>query len=106
MALLGLASADMTEPEGGSASGGEEASAKVDTARNMRAMAAIKKAGHTQEEAEKIAGAPIADWTSDELDVLRDWITAQPAATSAPSPDEEARIKAREAKESYGKVKK
>lgn len=69
LSLLGIATADHVEPTG-------EASAvgAVDTQRNMRAVAAITRAGRTLQDAEAVACRPLAEWTDVELAALRSWL--------------------------------
>lgn len=72
LAVLGMATKDMKEPGDGAT--GERDASHVDSARNMKALREIIKRGHTREEAEKIAGKQIQDWTETELDKLRAWL--------------------------------
>jgi hypothetical protein len=74
LALLGLATADMVEPTGEQ----EPDVERVDTARNMRAMADLVKGGKTREAVEKFVGKPVTAWTAADLDKLRAWVA--PAA--------------------------
>lgn len=77
LALLGIATADMPEPAG-------EAEppdpSRVDTDRNMRAVAALKKYGKTRADAEAFLGHTIAGWTSEDLDKLKAWLKPAPEA--------------------------
>lgn len=69
LSLLGIATRDMVDP-----TPSRPEPDKVDSAHNLRAMAAIKKAGKTKEQAEEFAGRPVQEWTAADLDKLRGWI--------------------------------
>lgn len=78
LSILGIATADMKDPESGDepkADPGE----MVDTQRNMRAVAAITKAGKTKKEAEKLVDRPVQKWTTSDLDKLREWLKPKSA---------------------------
>jgi hypothetical protein len=83
LSLLGIATADMDEPK---PNGAPPDAGAVDSARNMRAMAALAKAGKTREEAEKIAGRPVTEWTGADLAKLREWIEPNTETASLPQP--------------------
>lgn len=68
LSLLGIATADMQEPTG------EPEPGHIDTERNMRAVQAFVKSGHTKEDAEHLVNKPVAQWTVADLDVLRGWL--------------------------------
>jgi hypothetical protein len=70
LALLGIATADMPEPTGEAASD----PAKVDTERNMKAVAYAKKCGRTKQDCEKQIGKAMPDWDAADLDKLRAWL--------------------------------
>ncbi len=80
LAILGIATADMVEPQGQAAAPAPE---KIDTARNMRAMAALAKAGKSREAVEQYVGKPVGEWTLADLDKLRAWDA--PSGKEAPS---------------------
>lgn len=61
LALLGIATADMQEPHG------ETDKDHVDSAANMKAMAAAVKAGHKKTDVEKQIGKPVQEWTDADL---------------------------------------
>ncbi len=84
LSLLGLASADMKEPEG-DITPSEDA---VDTARNMRALADLVKGGKTKDAVEAFVGKPVKEWIPADLDKLRAWIA--PAVDDALVSKEEA----------------
>lgn len=75
LSLLGIATADMKEPE-------PEAPDpdKVDSTRNLRAVGSLAKYGKTRPEAESYLKRAVADWTSADLDKLKAWVT--PADTT------------------------
>ncbi len=82
LSLLGIATADMKEPE-------PEAPTPdtVDSARNLKAVGWLTKQGKARVDAEVFIGRPVADWTAADLDKLRAW--AKPAtdpATGEPVP--------------------
>lgn len=66
LSLLGIATADHKEPEG------ETPPDHIDTALNMKAAAAMKKAGYPKADAEKLIGRTVAEWTTSDLDKLRE----------------------------------
>lgn len=70
LSLLGIATADMPEPQG------EPDPERIDTARNRKALKACLDAGHTKEGAESQIGKPVEEWTAADLDVLREWYKA------------------------------
>lgn len=70
LSLLGIATADMEEP--GPVSEGDVT--RVNTEMNLKAVAAIKKAGRTKEQAEEYVGRFAEEWTSSDLDLLRAWL--------------------------------
>lgn len=92
LAVLGIATADMREPQG-PASAAEAGESAVDSARNMRALREIVRRGKTKEEAEKVAGGPIQGWTAADLDKLRAWLKPEEPKPE-PAKDETPRIPA------------
>lgn len=68
LSLLGIATADMKEPAG------PPADDAVDTNRNMRAAAAVKKSGRAVSDAEAFLGRSVQEWTTTDLDRLREWL--------------------------------
>lgn len=68
LSLLGIATADMKEPAG------PPADDAVDTNRNMRAAAAVKKSGRAVADAEAFLGRSVQEWTTTDLDRLREWL--------------------------------
>ena len=79
MALLGLATADMVEPDGR-----EPALATgVDSAANLRACGWLAKRGITRGQAVAFVGREVHQWTSADLDKLREW-GRRPAVESPP----------------------
>lgn len=81
LALLGLATADMIEPSHEAEAPNPE---KIDTARNMRAMADLVKTGKKKKEIEEYIGKSCATWTEKDLDKLRTWKLSPKATGSAP----------------------
>lgn len=75
LALLGIATRDMTEP-----TGEPDRSTLVDTDRNMRAARAVTKAGRKLEDAEAHIGRSVREWTGTDLTKLREWLP--PKATA------------------------
>ena len=71
LSLLGIATADMEEDKPSESSSEPDA---VDSARNMKAMAFITKNGKTKEEAEEHVKRSVQDWTTADLEALREWI--------------------------------
>lgn len=79
LALLGIATADMKEPE--SEERGD--SDGVDARLNLRAAAWVVKQGRTREAAEAHIGRPVSKWTAADLRELRTW--ASPPDDVGPS---------------------
>lgn len=69
LSLLGIATADMQDP-----APNEENKDRIDAKLNLRAMAGIRRAGHSPEEAEARVGKPLREWTIGDVDVLRQWL--------------------------------
>lgn len=67
LALLGIATADMEEPKPQVAEG-------VDTERNLKAVAALKKYGKTRQEAEAVIGKVAQEWTAEDIVTLKEWL--------------------------------
>lgn len=76
LSLLGIATADHRDPQPQSGS-----SSDVDVSRNLKAAARLKKHGKTRQEAEKYLDRDVKDWTSGDLDRLRDWLAPKTAAS-------------------------
>ena len=68
LSLLGIATADMREPSGPPI----DAATHVDAERNLKAVAALSKRGHSREECERLVGRPVSEWTGADLDQLRE----------------------------------
>lgn len=71
LALLGIATSDMGDPQDTPRA---EEPDRVDTGRNLRAAAALKKYNRTRAQAEEFLGSPVSDWTAVDLDKLRTWV--------------------------------
>lgn len=71
LSLLGIATADMHDPERASASSDDV----VDVSRNLKAAAALRRYDRTTAEAEKHLDKPVAKWTGADLERLREWLT-------------------------------
>lgn len=77
LSMLGVATGDMpdaddNEPEAPDPSG-------VDSARNLRVVASLKKYGHKREEAEAIVGREVSEWTAADVEEIRAWCVGKPA---------------------------
>jgi hypothetical protein len=70
LALLGIATADQSEPEGGNE---EPAPGKVDSGRNLKAVGWLKSIGVSAEEAEQYLSRKVPDWTASDLAKLKTW---------------------------------
>jgi hypothetical protein len=68
LSLLGIATADMKDPAG------PPPADAVDTSRNMKAAAAVKKAGKVLADAESFIGRSVQEWTAADLERLRAWL--------------------------------
>jgi hypothetical protein len=77
LALLGIATADMKEPAGDA----QRDPKRIDSARNLRAVSALKKYGKTREEAEAFLMRTVAEWTAEDIERLKEW--AKPAGGEA-----------------------
>lgn len=66
LALLGIATADMEDPEG------EMPPDLVDTKKNMRAVKFVVDNGYTKKQAEELIGKPVQVWTSADLGKLKE----------------------------------
>lgn len=93
VALLGLSTGDLDDADDAPP---PQSSDGVSSARNLKAVAALKKYGRTREQAEAHTGRKVADWTSADLDKLKAWLapaSAPPADTTAldnePPPSDE-----------------
>lgn len=75
LSLLGIATGDMTEP--GPSDPDPDA---IDTARNLRAVAALTERGMSRHDAEEMVGKPADKWTGADLDTLREWVWQQKGA--------------------------
>jgi len=70
LALLGIATADMQEPEGEA----EQADpGKVDSKRNLAAVGWLKERGISAAEAGQFLGREVQDWTASDLTKLKAW---------------------------------
>lgn len=69
LALLGIATRDMAEPEGEVSS---EVSGKIDVQANQRAIAQMSRRGKTREDLEAFLGKPWQQWDEGDLDRLRE----------------------------------
>lgn len=74
LSLLGIATADMSEPTGERTRSAED----VDPDRNMRAIRAVMKAGRSAVDAVELVGRPVSEWTTDDLRTIRDWLEPPP----------------------------
>jgi len=82
LALLGIATADMNEPERTDEERAPDPG-KVDSRRNLDAVSRLRKRGKTVEQAVAFVDRPVAEWTSGDLARLSEW--SKPPAKSAPS---------------------
>lgn len=73
LSLLGIATADQTEPHGPR----EVAPESVDVTRNLKAAAWIRRQKLSVTAAEEHVGRPTKEWTSTDLDALRVWVETQ-----------------------------
>lgn len=71
LSLLGIATADMKEPEGAAT----PAPDAVDSARNLKAVGWLVKQGKARVAAEAHIGRTVAEWTASDLDKLKEWVT-------------------------------
>lgn len=86
LSLLGIATADMTEPEHA-----EPSPDAVDSARNLKAVGWLLKQGRTRVEAEAFIGRSVAEWTTADLEKLKRWAKPQTdpnTGEAVPPPDD------------------
>ena len=83
LSLLGIATADMQEPEGEAT---PPAPDKVDSARNLTAVGWLVKKGRTRVDAEAFLKRAVADWTSADLEKLKPWATGHHCDGAHPDP--------------------
>lgn len=88
--LLGLATGDVKDADAPPADAGEQ----VDPTRNRRAAEAIVERGLEVADAAHLVGRPMAEWTGDDLEVIRAWIhgkkdEAKKEGTPEVDPDDE-----------------
>lgn len=69
LALLGIATGDMKEPEPV-----DDDPERIDTAANLRAVAYIRENGLNLHDAEEHVGRPHKEWRSQDLAALRAWV--------------------------------
>lgn len=81
LALLGIATADMKEPDAD-----RDTSAEVNPDRNLNAVAKLAKLGIKRELAEKHVGRPVDRWTGADIEKLRDDVEALKAQAKRPEP--------------------
>lgn len=72
LTLLGIATADMGDPEPPQADPDT-----VNEALNVRAVANLRKYGKTREAAEERIGKPAKEWTRRDLDAIGEWVREQ-----------------------------
>lgn len=94
LALLGVVTADIEEPKHD-----EPPPEAVNTARNLKAAKAVADSGRKREDAEKLVGRKVQEWTSADLEKISEW--AKPAS----SPHLAEALKALEKCESEGELK-
>ena len=84
LAMLGIATGDQVEPRGEA----QADPAQVDQARNLRAAAALRSLGLDVSDVEADIGRPVAEWTAEDLGVVRA-IYDEERAARAPAPPAE-----------------
>lgn len=72
LAILGIATADMKEPEPQE----QPADDKINPQRNLNAVGRLASYGKTREEAERLLGRKVPEWTSSDMERLKAWIDA------------------------------
>jgi len=75
LSLLGIATADMQEPQPTA-----PPASTIDTQRNLKAVGALKKYGKTKQDAEAFLGVRVEEWTTGDLGTLKAWLQAPPLA--------------------------
>ncbi len=82
LSLLGIATADMKEPDVKPDAKEEKrpVMGRIDSARNLRAVGRLRQYGRTSEQAETFIGRKVQDWTADDLLRLSEWVKTKDAA--------------------------
>ncbi len=73
LSLLGIATADMKDPEGEEKPAGDA----VDSARNLKAVGWLVKQGRSRVDAEAYLGRSVSEWTAGDLEKLKAWASPQ-----------------------------
>lgn len=93
MAILGLASRDMEEAKGAPEHVEDDVRApatveKIDSARNLKCVSWLQSKGIAIDDAEGFVGHKVKDWTTGDLEKLREWGAKQAATTNDNGSDE------------------
>ena len=92
LALLGIATRDMTEPTGEETAKAADGD-RIDADQNMRAVKAITRRGHTREEAEKVVAkargetdpVPVSKWTGADRRAIKAWLGIDDSPVGEPT---------------------
>jgi len=82
LALLGIATADMPEPQG------ETPSDHIDTALNMKAMRQFVASGIPKGDVERLVNKSVGQWTAVDLGILREWRDKRSKAETTNKPQQ------------------
>lgn len=86
LALLGIATADMTEAPGGDEEPQQPSATKIDSQRNLRAVGLLRKRGRTVDQAVAfLDGRTVEQWTEADLKKLEAWAKAPAPTTESTS---------------------
>jgi hypothetical protein len=83
LAILGIATADMKEPQPAEKQPDPE---RIDSERNMRVVMRLKQHGRTREQAENFLGRKVPDWTEADIERLVEWVKPPPSE-EGPEPE-------------------
>jgi hypothetical protein len=85
LALLGIATADMKEPEG-EADPAPSSGDKIDTERNMSVVGRLRYYGRTREQAETFIGRNATEWTEVDCGRVKTWAKTPMGEEGGPEP--------------------
>jgi len=86
--LLGVATADMTEPTG-QRGNGESKAAAVDQRRNLKVASRLRARGIDPSEAEQVVGNPVAEWTGEDIEAIGAWVRRRDEETAEREPGDD-----------------
>jgi len=76
LALLGIATDDMSEPHGPRQASNPDV---IDQQRNLRVAAAMRKKGLKPTDAEMVVNKPVSEWTASDIERIGEWVRRETA---------------------------